>query len=355
MAHAELTFVPGDNYSLKRFGGGDKKRLRSYLLMLAAFLEGKPFNTKRAYRCGIRQFFDLFDWVCPEEVTPAHAAAFKKWLLEDKGVGEATAYYRISAVSSFFDYLCQPPNAKDKPLIDYNPFKQLPRSDIQPTPYSRSQAMEWETLNAIIDALPTDAMGLRDKAILLFFAFTGRRRAEVASLKVGDLKLKARPRKYSVKVKGGAVQQFELPNLCYDAIRAYWIASGRLETMTKDSAVFAPVAGRGAHLNEHLDPEGHLTERQLNNILHRASERAEVELDPEQSIHAIRHMAARDLDQIGARLQDIQAFLGHSNPGTTQIYLHRLGAPPPSYEKELSELRKKALESGRKAADEEHE
>ena len=350
MAHTELTFVPGDNYSLQRFGGGDKRRLKSYLLMLAAFLEGKPFNTKRSYRCGIRQFFDLFEWICPEEVTPAHAAAFKKWLLEHHGVQESTAYYRISAVSSFFDYLCNPPDATSQPLINHNPFKQLNRSDIQPTPYARAHAMEWETLNAIIDALPSDPLGLRDKAILLFFAFTGRRRAEVAGIKIKDLRLKERPRTYSVRVKGGRIQRFELPEVCYDAIRAYWVASNRLKTLSRESAVFAPMRN---HLNEHLDPDGHLTERNMNYILKRAADRAEVELEPEQSIHAIRHMSARDLDQIGARLQDIQAFLGHANPNTTQIYLKQLGGPPPSYEKDLLRLRKKASDLGRRAAEEE--
>lgn len=338
--------APAGRYALDRFGKNDEQKLRRYLLMLAAFLEGKPPNTKRTYKCGLRQFFELFEWICPEDVTPAHAAAFKKWLLERKQVSESTTYYRMSAVSSFFDFLCMPSGATEEPLLQSNPFKLVPRSDIAPTPFAKAKSMEWETLKMILDAIPPDEIGLRDKAILLFYAFTGRRRAEVAQLRVRDMDLKAQPPTYTVKTKGGRVETFELPEICSEAIGAYWIASDRLHRLTPNAGVFT--ASRSCPLTANLDPNRPLSNRMMNHILQRAVLRAG--LDPEDDsmcIHAIRHMAARDLDKAGLRLQDIQSFLGHASPVTTQIYLDRLRGPRPAHTDSLMKVREQAAEMAR--------
>lgn len=338
MSTAELTFVPRERHLLARFGGGDELRLKRHLLMLAAFLEGLNPNTKKAYRVAIQQFFTLFDWVCPEQVTVAHAVAFKRWLVE-RGVSDATAYARISALSSFFDFLRKPTGANEQPLVANNPFDVVPRNDIKPTPYGRAKPMEWSVFSQIVNALPSTPIGLRDLAILTFFAQTGRRRAEVASLRLRDLNLKSSPRTYTCKVKGGQLKTFELPNVCYDMIRAYWIASGRLDRMTGDSGVFT--ASATCPMHKYLDLEQPLSTRQMNFLLASAAKRAGV--DPATiRLHGIRHMTARDLDRAGLRLQEIQAFLGHASPNTTAIYLHKLGGAVPSYEDKLAQIRRAA-------------
>jgi len=158
------SLVPLDVEVMTRFGKNDPKKLKSYLSMLAAFLGGKPPNTRTTYACGIKQFFGLFDWICPEDVTAAHAVAFKRFLLEHKGVSESTTYYRLSALTSFFDFLMEPPDATSAPLLSANPFRRVSRSDIKPTPYARATAMDWTVFKKIVDAIPADATGLRDKA-----------------------------------------------------------------------------------------------------------------------------------------------------------------------------------------------
>lgn len=340
---AELTFVPRDGRLLARFGGGDERKLKSHLLMLAAFLEGKPENTKRAYRVAIKKFFTLFDWICPEDVTVAHAVLFKKHLKES-GVSDATVYYRLSAMSSFFDFLRRPSGATDEPLVKNNPFDVVPRTDIKPTPYGRAIPMEWKTFKEIADALPSDAAGIRDRAILLFFAFTGRRRTEVASLRLKDLDLKSTPRTYRCRVKGGRLKHFELPSICYDALKAYWIASDRLATMHPESGVFTSM--RDCTVTRDLDPDKPLSSRMMNKILRRAAENAKVDLDTVR-LHGLRHMAAKDLDKAGARLQDIQEFLGHVNPNTTAVYLQKISGPAKAHEDLLIKVREAAEQMAR--------
>jgi integrase len=257
----------------------------------------------------------------------------------------------MSAVSSFFDYLCKPPSPNQEPLLRYNPFSAVPRNDIRPTPYGRAQAMEWTTFQTILKAMPTDAIGIRDKAILIFYAFTSRRRAEVASLRVRDLNLKSNPRSYTVRVKGGQVKTFELPDICYDAIRAYWVAADRLYNLRADAGIFTP--STSCSLTSHLDPHRPLSNRSMNVILTRAAERAGLDHRNDVSIclHAIRHMTARDLDRAGINLQDIQAMLGHASPLTTQIYLDRLSGPAPAHTETLLRVRAETAELARDLLD----
>lgn len=341
-AATELTFVPRDRAYLTRFGKGDDVRLKKHLLMLAAFLGGKPENTKRAYRTALQQFFNLFDWICPEDVTIAHAVAFKKHLMER--VGDATVYYRLSALSSYFDFLRKPSGATDEPLLKNNPFDAVPRSDIKPTPYGRAIPMEWQTVKLIMDNLPTDPAGIRDRAILLFFAFTGRRRTEVASLRLKDLSLGDDPKTYRCRVKGGKVKHFELPKICYDALKAYWIASGRLASLHSESGVFTSM--RDCALTEKCDPDKPLSSRMMNLVLERAARRAGVDLATVR-LHGLRHMAAKDLDRAGARLQDIQEFLGHANPNTTAVYLQKISGPAKAHEDMFMKVREAASEMAR--------
>lgn len=338
---SSVQLAPPNDLAIRNFGKNDRTKLRNYLLMLAAFLEARPPETRRAYKTSIRQFFDLFDWISPEDVTVAHVAAFKKWLLERRQVSDATAYARMSAASSFFDYLCKSPDAVSDPLLRQNPFRLVSRSDIQPTPYGRAKAMEWETFRSMIDTIPADAIGMRDKAILLFLAFTGRRRREVANLRIRDLDLKSRPRSYTCRVKGGELKSFELPEICYDAIRAYWIIADRLDDLRPDAGVFTAVGQ--TPLTQHLDPNKPLDVRTLNRVIHRAAVRAGLDPDDDSiGLHAMRHMAARDLDKAGVRLQDIQAFLGHASPLTTQIYLQRLSGPASAHTDALLRVRREA-------------
>lgn len=335
--------APTNDQAIRNFGKGDRRKLQNYLLMLAAFLEGKNPHTKRSYKTALRQFFELFEWTCPEDITPAHAAAFKKWLLEHRQTSHATTYQRMCAVSSFFDYLSIPPSPNAKPLIQHNPFKAIPKHDIQPTPYAYSKAMDWDTFRSIIDATPSNVMGMRDKAILIFFAFTGRRRQEVAALRIRDLDLKSSPRSYTCRVKGGRVLSFELPDVCYEAIKAYWIISDRLDTLTPDAGVFTAACARA--VNKNLDRNKPLDARTLNHVLHRCTRRAGFDpTDESIGIHAMRHMTAQHLDEAGVRLQDIQSFLGHASPLTTQVYLDRLSGPASAHTEALMKVRAEAKE-----------
>jgi len=166
----------------------------------------------------------------------------------------------------------------------------------------------------------------------------------VASLRMKDLDLKGEPRTYRCRVKGGAVKHFELPVICYDALKAYWIAANRLNTLHADSGVFASL--RDCAVTQQLDPDKPISPRMMNKVLRRAAMRADVDLTTIR-LHGLRHMAAKDLDRAGARLQDIQEFLGHANPNTTAVYLQKLGGAVKAHEGMFMKVREAAEEMAR--------
>ena len=107
---------------------------------------------------------------------------------------------------------------------------------------------------------------------------------------------------------------------------------------------------RDCSLTEKCDPDKPLSSRMMNEVLRRAAERAEVDLSTVR-LHGLRHMAAKDLDKAGARLQDIQEFLGHMNPNTTAVYLQKISGPAKAHEAMFMKVREAAEEMARNLAD----
>ena len=343
-----LLAVPRTPEAVIRFGAGDVHRAKAYIMALYGFLESKPPNTRRAYQRGIREFFELWDWKSPEDITVAEAAYYKKWL-KNRELSDSTICLRLAACQSYFEFLMQPGVHAGKQMIPSNPFRLVTRKDCTPTPYGRSTPTEWVEFEKVLKAIPDDIAGKRDKAMLIFFANTGRRRSEVANLKVKDLNLTSNPRTYIAKTKGNKLQTYELADVCHAAILDHWISANRLTTLTPESAVFGPVA-RGPSV-EHLDEHRCLSVDQVAKILKRNAKRAG--LDPRRfKLHSLRHMFAHDLDASGARLQDIQAALGHSLANTTMIYTGKLRGPASiGVQKQIDEVRAKASREAEKALD----
>jgi integrase len=75
--------------------------------------------------------------------------------------------------------------------------------------------------------IPNSPQGLRDRAIILTLVLTGRRRAEVFGMTVGDLSLENEVCFYCYRGKGGKTGRRELPRPALGAVRATLSAYGR--------------------------------------------------------------------------------------------------------------------------------
>ena len=84
-----------------------------------------------------------------------------------------------------------------------------------------------DTLKKLLEAVPSNPVGLRDRAIILTLTLTGRRRSEILNLKASDLVHDGDAVFYSYRGKGGKQGKRELPQPAFRAIQQALEAFGR--------------------------------------------------------------------------------------------------------------------------------
>jgi integrase len=158
--------------------------------------------------------------------------------------------------------------------------------------------------------VPSTPVGLRDRAIILTLVLTGRRRAEVLGLKVGDI-IDQGATFYCYRGKGGKRGKRELPRPALEAIEAWLACTGRsLATMAPDDSLWPETrTGRGITSGTFYT--------NLRNYLKDAGL-------PLAGVHIFRHSAAKLRRDSGESIEDVSRFLDHSSLAVTTTYLRRL-------------------------------
>jgi integrase len=98
-----------------------------------------------------------------------------------------------------------------------NPCDALKRPRTVP---SVARGLSADEVRRLLSVLPDTVTGQRDRALLLTFILTGRRRAEVIGLTAGDISLEGEVVFYTYKGKGNKRGRRELPRPAYEALRA---------------------------------------------------------------------------------------------------------------------------------------
>jgi integrase/recombinase XerC len=215
--------------------------------------------------------------------------------LHRAGLRKSSASRKLSALRTFFRYLCR------EGRLETNPARALlsPRREQRiPSPLEEPQV-------AALVEMPGDGLAaLRGRAILELLYGTGIRCAELVGLDVAEVDLDAR----TVRVLGKGRKERVVPfgRRAESALRAYLPARERCRP--RSDALF--VNARGTRLND----------RSVRKLL-TARVRA-VALDRRVSPHTLRHSFATHLLARGADLRAIQELLGHASLSTTQRYTH---------------------------------
>ena len=109
---------------------------------------------------------------------------------------------------------------------------------------SQPRGMSADDIRKLLSVIPATPTGLRDRALILTFTFTGRRRAEVMNLKAKDIVREGSQVFYTYRGKGGKTGKRELPMPAYEAIvtaLATWGKSG-------PTSLYGPQRDLGARL-----------------------------------------------------------------------------------------------------------
>ena len=155
-------------------------------------------------------------------------------------------------------------------------------------------------INNLIDKLPTStAKDVRNKAIIELLYSSGLRVSELVNLKINDVKNDG-----SLRVSGKGRKERILPmtDQAYKII-SLWLKSNRAEVLKDNDNQFIFLGVRGKQI----------TDREVRRV---------VNLITGTFPHNIRHTFATHVLDGGADLRVVQELLGHSDPGTTQIYTH---------------------------------
>lgn len=283
---------------------------------LAAFALDLSPRTRKAYAADLAEFFALLgrgsrNVADLRLVTPAHVAQYAAHIARRDGAGNmtnaATVARKLSSVRSAFNWL------RACGAVEANPaaFVRSPRVSAQ----SPRQGLSRTEARALVDAVSGQGVkALRDRAILLVMLYGGLRRAEVASLRIGDL---YEERGYSVahvRGKGGKVRTVPLKPEAMRAVAEYLALAGRTSGDAQAS-LFVPTRGnrKGSSLEAPLAPVA------VWRIVRAAA--AQAGITKRISPHSLRHTAITLALDGGAKVERVQAFAGHSDPKSTIRYL----------------------------------
>jgi len=162
--------------------------------------------------------------------------------------------------------------------------------------------------HATSNSRESEAMVLRDRAMLEVFYAGALRVSEMIGVKLEDLKLEHGY--VLVRGKGDKERIVPLGKAAQDALTQY-LQAGRPILVGNEGVGNSPVLflGRGAHA---------LTRQRVWQLVRAASS----SLGRNASPHMLRHSCATHMVENGADLRTVQTILGHADISTTQIYTH---------------------------------
>jgi len=272
---------------------------------LYAFLveKGNRSGSKRTVESYSRMLWHFFNGTTPDQVTPAVVLAYAHGIGKSgKPPSPVTIGARIACLSSYFHFLIR------MGLVTSNPCDLVERPRQSPAP---ARGFSADEVRKLLSVVPDTVQGRRDRAILLVFILTGRRRSEVMDLKADDITIEDGTVFYAYRGKGGKRGRRELPRPAWEAIRrTLGDCDKEIATMAPEESLWQAGAG----------PKG------LSGSTFYARFRrylAAAGLQP-TGLHILRHSAAKLRRDAGESVETVSAFLDHSSLAVTTTYLRRL-------------------------------
>jgi len=268
---------------------------------LANFTSGR---TRRTYRMAILEFAAAMgfqaesDW---REVKPAHVIAWRK-SMEGRGMRDRTIHTRVSALSSLFKHLCE------KQMVRDNPVRSVRRPQVN-SDQVESVVMTKKQAAALLSAPPGDTlMGMRDRAIVATFLYTGARIESICQLKVKDFFEDGGYMVLDFKVKGGRIKRVALNAEHISILKAYLAKTG--PERATESAFFGRMKGKG-----HGEK---LSQRHVRNIIKKYARMTG--LSDRVTPHSARATFITEALAAGVPIEQVQATVDHKTITTTKMY-----------------------------------
>jgi len=228
----------------------------------------KSARTRRAYRLDVQHFMHTLSITTPAELRQAdHKAvvAWERFMRETERAAASTIRRRLAALSSLYKHLVRHGHAAKNPVGEVER-PAINRDEGSTLAFSKAQARK------VLDAPPEHTIaGLRDRAILSVGLQVGFRRAEIATLKVGDLHQNRGYDSLRVARKGGRRDALAINPQTAACIRAYLEASGHGADI--EGPMFRPLKlnGKQQQIRRRMAPDA--VDRVARKICRRARSR----------------------------------------------------------------------------------
>ncbi|MBN1936527.1 MAG: tyrosine-type recombinase/integrase [Anaerolineae bacterium] len=272
--------------------------------------EGASENTLDAYRKGIAVFRT---WLDAHNETPGAVAAetvrqFKTGLL--KTYSAQTVNLRLSAVRSFYRY-----------LVSHGRMPINPASEIKGAKRTKSRRHKRDALSngEVRDVLKTcngkAPEAIRDRAMLILFAYCALREVEVHRANIGQLKTQGDRLVLEVQGKGRteADEIVVIPHSQEAAIRAWLTVRMKIVPNGDGDPLFISLSNR-SHGSR-------LALRSIRAMVKQRYAQADV-VGRRKTTHSLRHSAITNAIRRGATPLQVQQMARHSSFDTTLGYYH---------------------------------
>src|SRR5437867_9710788 len=198
-------------------------------------------RTVDAYSRTLQRFFGTLGKT-PDQVTSPDVFGFAH------GTGPSgrkpaaiTIGARLACISSFYRFLMR------MGLLAANPCDQLERPRTSPSP---PRGLSADEIRRLLAAVPETAAGLRDRAVIITLALTGRRRTEILSLKATNI-IRGGGLFYTYRGKGGKLGKRELPRPAFDAIEQALAAWGKsLDRLDPGDSIWPSSSHKGPGITD---------------------------------------------------------------------------------------------------------
>lgn len=268
-------------------------------------------NTRDAYKRAVASFASTVGIETPEELYGASQAHVIAWrtAMESAGLSQASIANRLSALSSLYRHLA------DTGLVAQNPVSGVkrPKTGNAGIGAGKSPSLTRRQVRAMLDAPNTDTLqGLRDRALLHVYFYTGARCSEPGRLKVKDVRF---DREYTVLdliIKGNKRNSVAIHPECAKAIREYLDAAEHSD----DGEAFLFQAVKNGK------PRQPISRVQFYHLFQKHARTAGL---PEGVYpHVARSTFITEAYETGVPGEAIQRTVGHASITTTEGYNHTI-------------------------------
>ncbi|MCL1937696.1 MAG: tyrosine recombinase XerC [Candidatus Azobacteroides sp.] len=259
------------------------------------------FHTVEAYKNDLEQFKEF---VCGKKVfdpLEIDTKIVRRWIISlmEEGYSPISVNRKLSAVKSFFKYLCK------KKELSVNPVKKVTGPKVKKMlPYF----VKDKDMDQLLVELETEDTfeGKRDKAILDVFYSTGMRCSELLGLKEGDIDFES----LLIKVTGKRNKQRLIPFSIQLQITLQIYRTIRDEKILDAGKEAFFVRKDGRPLSKSMVYA--IVKKRLSEVPNLSK----------KSPHVLRHTFATSMLNNGADLNAVKELLGHASLSSTEVYTH---------------------------------